>query len=993
MDFEGYLYKFNLNASHSVIIDNVRGSMHSHTFVISLFVKIDSEDMLLYDEVERKVSEFLSIYSGKELNKVKPFDKVDPILENIGDFFFDELKDRLKLKGIFLNKLEISETPARVYVVNHHRENVVFEDSKKKKGYDNNIKTLIMKSLINSTTDEIIKDNVEILKRKIVHKELEETREKTIKRDRTKLKVLASALLFGVLAVLLSLYMAKEKGYPWGIDTYGHIFKADFLYRSLKDGNMYPLFTKLWYNGIQPFRYWAPFPYYIFALLEFLTGGNVSQAYIMFIGLMFFVGAFGWLLWGNREKRVFICFIFGVLWFLLPENIRIFFFEGNIPRVVIAALIPYLFYFLWGFVEKGKKASIIAMAGIMLLIIMCHLMVAAMLGITTFIFLLIYAVLSKKFLRSIQSIAAMLLCFAIAGIWLYPALKGGLVSMDTDSTSEVMRALSTPFTTSLDPLIRLTAAGRSGFFYYGVSIFVISCLGIFLSNKKSVPGFLTVIIVFLGTTTAFVPVLLKLPLNQLLWMMRFTPIAYGLFIMSLINWGKCKKVFMAIFLSLIILDSSLSFNFVLFPSEKSNTVESIIESAKKVTNQRIALLDSSMFGSYPSFYIPSIGKETAYSYGWAWQGASTSKNIVLLNTALENGYYNYMFDRSIEMGCDTVVIRKASLEKKKSSFKLIDEAAKKLNYFLYNETVEGYVYHRETPKTFGVVTKYYGISIGRSAEEIPLEYTGFKSGASYSIDDYRLEELQKYKIIYLSGFNYKNKAKAENMISKLSKMGIKVVIDMNRIPSDETTNRMSFLGVTAQPITFDKKLPDLFYENEKYVSGAFKKEYTKWNTVYLQNVSDIKGFSWIKDKKLTFMGKGTGDNKNITFVGFNLMFHAMTNEDNGALSIMDNVMGSNKETPTRTIVPLNVKYSKNSIVIDSRDKDVNTTLAFLDSYKSKDKIYSDQNLLKVGKGKTEIQVTYPYLAKGMILSLMGILGFLVLIMVVYRGGRHSEESN
>lgn len=990
MKFKGYVYKFKINSSHNVLINDKRSSTHIHTFVISIFAKIINDDFIIYDEVESIVEKFLQIYDGKELNKVKPFNKIEPTLENIGDFLFDKLRKILNENYIELVKLEINETPTRVYVVNYSE-----AEGGITKGYKNTISKLVINSVMESSAANIMR-NFEAFEDEEEEIRPEEHAKELLKpkKNRTAIKTAVALAFLIIAAIILVIYLKNLKGYPWGIDTYGHIFKADLLYKNMKQGNFYPLFTGLWYNGIQPFRYWAPLSYYILALLQFCAGGNSINAYMLFIGFIFLTGAFGWLLWGIKENRIFISIVFGVLWFFLPENIRLFFFEGNIPRVLITAIIPYLFYFLWQFVEKGKKSSIVPVTISMMLITLSHLMVAAMTGITSFIFMLIYSVTFKKFLRPFQAIASMLLSFAICGVWLYPALHGGLVSMDSGATSEVMQSLSTPFTISLNPFVRLSSIGNNGFFYYGLSIVLISAFGIIVSNKRSMSGFITVIIVFLGTTTAFIPVLVKLPLNQLLWMMRFTPIAYGIFILSLFNWKNCKKVFMFIFIIMLALDSSLSFNFWLYPSEKNVKVESLLKSAKNITRQRIALLDSSMFGSYPSFYISSEGKETAYSYGWAWQGAATASNIVLLNTALENGYYNYMFDRSLEMGCDTVVIRKASLKRGKTSFDEINSAAGLSNYRLYKETEEGYVYHRKTPASFGIVSDYSSLCIGRSAVELQLQYPSFKAGKSLNIEDYSIDELKKYKTIYLSDFKYNDRAKAEAMISKLSGLGVNVVIDMNKIPSDDITKRMVFMGVSAQPIAFESKMPDLFFKEQKYAGGKFDYKYKEWHTVYLQNLSKVTGISWINNKKFAFMGQGQGENKNVTFVGFNLMFHAMEDDDKNSINIMNEVMKTNEEVlPKRSIEAVDIKYGKNSIVINSPRNNLNTTLAFLDSYKSSSRIYEDENLLKVNRGSSYIKIGYPYLTGGIFLTILGLIGFLGLLKFIYRGEEIENEKN
>ncbi|ALU36824.1 6-pyruvoyl-tetrahydropterin synthase-related protein [Clostridium autoethanogenum] len=1015
MKFQGYKYKFKINISHSVLINNRRGNLHSHTFEISLFIKIINDDFALYDDVEKIVQEFLNIYDEKELNLIKPFDKIEPTIENVGDFLYVRLKGILKNNNMILIRLEISETPARVYVVNYD-ENHIKEPGYEKefKSYKKRMTRIIINNILNTTakqlTDDLKNSSNTIVegtwiqeddkKEKVIEKKntikIKESKKapddighsgKVRKNNYVFLEILGaiSVLLIGTIVLLLCII--KTGGYPWGADTYGHIFKGDLLYKSIKEGNIYPLFTQFWYNGVQPFRYWGPLSYYVLAGCEFISGGNPINGYVIFIGYSFFIGGLGWLLWGIHQRRILLSLVFGILWFFLPENIRVLFVAGNIPRVIIAALIPYLFYFVWKFVKDDDRSSIIPIALFMCAIIMCHLMIGAMVGIASFIFLSLYSIMNKKIEKSVHVILTMLLSFAICGIWIYPALKGGLVSMDSGATSsQMMELLATPFTISLNPFLRLFGIVDREYFYYGLSILIISILGIFVSNKKSAPGFVTSIVIFLGTTTAFVPMLEKMPFSQLLWMVRFTPIAYALFIISLLNWTKCKKYFMIIMVVLIAADSSLSFNLSLYPQIKSAEVDNILSSAKNITKQRIALLDDSTFGAYPSFYICSEDKKISYSYGWAWQGAATAQNIVLLNTALEKGYYNYMFDRSLEMGCDTVVVAKAPMKKDKRDFNIINNAAKFSQYTLYKETSEGYVFHRKASENFGVVTKYSGLCIGRSASDIPLEYPSFEIGSSWNIEDYTLDELSKYKVIYLSDFRYNSRSKAENMVSKLSSMGIKIIIDMNRIPADTITNRMVFLGVTAQPITFNTKMPDMFFNDKKYESVNFKDEYKRWNTVYLDNVPQVTGFSWVNGKKVPFLGNGKERNKNVTFLGFNLIFHGMENDDSRVLAIMNTVMGTKSSIlPKRVLVPINLKYGQNSITINSPKNNVNTTVAFLDAYKSNSgEIYAKQNLLNVNKGETKIRVTYPYLFQGIAVSVIGLLGFAFFIIYIYK---------
>lgn len=328
MEFKGYIYKFKLNASHSVLINNVRGNVHSHTFIIIMHIKIASGDFVLYNDVEKVIIDYLKKYEEKELNKIEPFDKIEPTLENIGNFLFDEIQKILSESSIELTKLEISETPARVYVVNA-------QNKKQQEEYNVKVRKLILNSIISSCAEDLLnkysgsKNKVKKQKaaapveKTLKEKEIEQNygnveRDNSveiIKEYKVLPKALISMLFLILISVFLALYLKNLGGYPWGVDTYGHIFKADFLYKSIKSGNLYPLLTKYWYNGIQPFRYWAPLSYYILAAFQFISGGDAVNAYFIFVIFIFFIGAMGWLMWGIRGKNVYTALILGIVWF------------------------------------------------------------------------------------------------------------------------------------------------------------------------------------------------------------------------------------------------------------------------------------------------------------------------------------------------------------------------------------------------------------------------------------------------------------------------------------------------------------------------------------------------------------------------------------------------------------------------------------------------------------------------------------------------------
>lgn len=1008
MSFKGYKLKHKLIVLQSFQDRIDPTEVYAKTFELTLFISSVKTGMTRFDEIETITEKILGRFKEKNLGQIAPFDQLEPTLENMGNVLYQLVKQAMARIDMALEMLEISESPIKTFIVNEiNTTDWLFIGDKKIK-----ISSLVVGNIISQSISQLVSDfekeepeteHAEPAPQPEAKMETEPEIDPEVEIQKMNCnpsislplingKVSAVRFAFSVFCLvifgaLVALYLKNTGAYPSGADIYGHLFKSDLLYNSIKNGDFYPLYTDLWYNGIQPFRYWAPLPYYLLAMLQFFAGGDALTSYLLFTAFAVVVGGIGWLLWGVTYNRMALCTFLAGLWFFLPDNIRVFFVEGNLPRMVIAMLLPYLFYFIWRFVDHRVKWAIVPVVVLMCLITFCHAMIAAMTGITTFLFLLIYSVNQKCMKQSLYLISAMLLSFAICGIWLYPALSGGLIGMEAAATAEVMAALSTPVLVSLNPFLR--NVGMYEMFYFGLSIFTLAIMGLFLADRKSRVGFYTVIIIFCGTTTAIVPFLEKLPLNQLFWMTRFTPIVYVIFILSLLEWKNLRRYALILIALVIILDSIPSWDLQRYHSQTPSILTYTLEDAKEITKQRVSLLDVSAYGSYPSFGFTAEEPKTRYTYGWAWQGASTANNIVMVNTALEKGYYYYLFDRSIELGDDTVLVRKELVKQAKKTLGSLVEAATASGYSLYKETNYAYIFHSNTPKTFGVVTEYKGLTIGRNARSIALEYPSFEEGSRQNITDYTPEELSKYQVLYLSGFQYNDRKKAEDLLTQVANTGVRIIIDMNQIPVDPITSRMTFFDVTAQSITFSVQYPELMYRNNIYDAAPFKEEYSTWNTVYLENVKHILGYSWFQNKELPFLGRG--DHKNILFTGYNFLYHAMETNDEAIMSLMSDLLQLEQDQlPEREIVPLTIVYQEDKIVIDSPGGKVNTTLAYQDNFRSNQEIINQNNLLTVVKPHTEINMVYPYLLQGLALSIIGLLGIAILMYFIYREKRHEK---
>ncbi|MBO4450616.1 MAG: hypothetical protein J5777_08510, partial [Clostridiales bacterium] len=300
---------------------------------------------------------------------------------------------------------------------------------------------------------------------------------------------------------------------------------------------------------------------------------------------------------------------------------------------------------------------------------------------------------------------------------------------------------------------------------------------------------------------------------------------------------------------------------------------------------------------------------------------------------------------------------------------------------------------KDVTGSFGTVSKYKGLAIGNGAYYISMMFPSIEEAPDVYIDEYTVEELSGYPVIYLDGFKYHDVDKAEDIIRQVSKNGTKVYILADGIPANKKSHTNRFLGVEAQSIEFDNGYPTLHTKKiGTYEPPLFPDEYRQWKTVYMNGLTEVEGWSEILGETLPFYGKG--ENENIIFVGYNLTYYfAITKDGNIGALLSGIVETSTEELPERKIVPLNITYDKKKITVDSPEDNVNTSLAVHDIFKGN---FTERNrLVFVNKGKTEIGMHYPYLVQGILMSVLGLAAVAVFSIFVkpreQQGGRFRSK--
>ena len=131
MKYSQYKYSFYLNASHSIYMDGKPGDRHPHTWQISIYMINLQDEMVLFNEVEKRIETLLDKYQEKFINDYPPFTTLNPTLENLAQYFLTEIQNILTPMNWIVYTIEISETPTRSYIISILENNIVEEVERK----------------------------------------------------------------------------------------------------------------------------------------------------------------------------------------------------------------------------------------------------------------------------------------------------------------------------------------------------------------------------------------------------------------------------------------------------------------------------------------------------------------------------------------------------------------------------------------------------------------------------------------------------------------------------------------------------------------------------------------------------------------------------------------------------------------------------------------------------------------------------------------------
>ncbi|MCR5053726.1 MAG: hypothetical protein K6A69_02655 [Lachnospiraceae bacterium] len=782
--------------------------------------------------------------------------------------------------------------------------------------------------------------------------------------------------------------------YPSGDDTMYHIYRAEFLIENFKIGNYFPLYNRYMYNGVQLFRYFAPASAYLIALFQMLGSmyfpEEVFIGYELYTGFLYFVGACGFLWAGIRRDRVLSGGFLGLIWFFVPNAMMNYFGAGNMAMGFCLAFTPYLYSAVFEWIDTKNVRMIKWIVIFSALVILGHLGFGSMVALALLLYLIVFKIINHRSVKfSIITIVILILTGAmVIGIIVLPGAVGGMASAGNASLAiSNFQELST----TLDPLARLSTGGRTN--YFGLASALFCLFAILFCHRKEKAFFISAIIILLGSSVSAYPLISSIPGGRFMWMLRFLTLAVCLSYFGFLYWRSLRPWIAIVFAILLVVDIIPSIALIYRGESSAAPIdginafaeEAMLDKAKEITRQRVAVLDEASLGATAPYYLASGERPVMQSYGAGFEAAYTRINITRINEAIDSGEYTHAFDRCLELGNDTVLLRISILRNGEHDVEKAISAAKSVGYELKDSNNGYLLFSLDTDaECFGVKTEYEHFGIGTSIGDTTMFYPNMQESDTPYLDDYTFEDLAAYHTILLDHFFYHDKDAAEKLVKDLSDSGVRIVIASDGIPVNEKIQMQEFMGVQSSSISFENGYPLLYMGEEVYDTDLFNELYQNWRTTFLNGLDDVWGYFFDESLEMPFIG--TIYNENVVVVGLNLFYHYLSTQDPATKAIIEKAMDASMyDPPERTIVPITVDYGTDRIIITSEEDMVNTTIAFQDNFSvtGDTKYDTEDRLLRVNKGTTEVMIGYPLKRQGVILMVFGFCLWMIMYVILY----------
>ncbi len=339
----------------------------------------------------------------------------------------------------------------------------------------------------------------------------------------------------------------------------------------------------------------------------------------------------------------------------MPANLAALFSDGDIPRAVALCLLPLLLYHIYAYLddERGLRLGLVSM--LVCALTLCDVTFTLLVIACLVIYLAVFGIACRRSYRLLCALCALICGVACAGFWLVPSLLGDTSSLDVPQmASNAAQGL-------LDMLNPLT---RSAGVYASINVIVLAVFGIVCARRQVMPGFWAALAVVLLASQAAAPAVAFVTGGADAGVARVLSIAALLALFSFVLWKSLKTGLVVLACALLLVDIVPSMGLVWGNLSGADPVarleahssRALIEKAKAVCTQRLGLVGEDFFDTETAYLVAGLSKACATSQASPISSPRRPTTIRRSTRPSRTGSFGYVFDRSLELGYDTVLL-------------------------------------------------------------------------------------------------------------------------------------------------------------------------------------------------------------------------------------------------------------------------------------------------------------------------------------------------
>jgi uncharacterized membrane protein len=648
-------------------------------------------------------------------------------------------------------------------------------------------------------------------------------------RKQYRIELILALLVIGLVcaADLSNLLLASNDFYPLTSDAMGHMGKVQFIAESLSRGEFTSWFP-YWYDGATVTQYYPPLSYWVMAPIFMLTK-NVMLTYKINCILVNFVGGMGvWYFCRSNIGRW--CGLFGgVVYCLQPFNLRVLLSAGMLAQGPIIALLPWYLVIFLRFGQKQSARNFLISTVFCALMILSHantaFMVCILIMAVAFVFVLMRKISTPYYLF-------MLFSLIFAGILTAFWSIVGVTHLENPTLPYMSPELHVIYSADLSWFLSLS----SSWFHFAIPVSVGSVLALLLyayrrSMKKAdaKENYYIQYCIILTVVTILFSFGLNLPFFQYIPMVNYFLAARALvlasatgavlsayLLMQIINLKYCKKTSVKALAILLGVSTTGAAIYYMNPMEieypmiHENTFDKMLAGNDKLDDSNFqkgryaynGVVDSS------ETYFP-LQNDFNLTDGWNIEGTPQNQkiwNYIIANSSENQDYIAkcFAFDN----------VRYMLLGSKYE--KVGGEINKKYHFNLTSERGTDRFYASEDPSSYFLTDKRNALVLGAGSPGVAVEFPYLVWDDRNDLKDYSLQELERYKLIYLcepSVDTIQERDNLEARIKNLVNKGIHVIIE------PVTTTGYPLFNVTTAEILREKN-PIILKETKSKITGS-----------------------------------------------------------------------------------------------------------------------------------------------------------------------------